>query len=165
MALTLGVCLFWNNYNTCFLVVLGQRDFLNSSTSSAWPQSELTLGDDSSGLDYMLALSLQSDGESVAGGVEGNLWSGIWDHKIGKTSNTSVNSPFSPPNNNFPNFTTGTSAVQEHDQAGKIVLIRVLWVILLLFLLMILNNFHRFHASLWVLRRAVSWRGPHFASG
>ncbi|XP_078106891.1 TRAF-type zinc finger domain-containing protein 1 isoform X3 [Sander vitreus] len=111
----------WKNTapRNTFSHLLGQRDFLNSSTSSAWPQSELTLGNDSSGLDYMLALSLQSDGESVAGGVEGNLWSGIWDHKIGKTSNTSVNSPFSPPNNNFPNFTTGTSAVQEHDQADS----------------------------------------------
>ncbi|XP_070690634.1 TRAF-type zinc finger domain-containing protein 1-like isoform X2 [Pempheris klunzingeri] len=93
--------------------VLGQSDFLTSSSSSAWPHSELTLDEDSSGLDYMLALSLQSDGESVAGG-EGNLWSGIWDHKIGKTSNTS--SPLSPPNNNHPNFTTSTSAVQDHDQ-------------------------------------------------
>lgn len=106
--------------------MLGQSDFLSSSSSSAWPQSE-----DSSGLDYMLALSLQSDGESVAGGVEGNLWSGIWDHKIGKTSNTSVNSPLSPPNNNYPNFTTSTSAVQDHDQTGKSVLIRILQVILM----------------------------------
>ncbi|XP_029296313.1 TRAF-type zinc finger domain-containing protein 1 isoform X2 [Cottoperca gobio] len=103
--------------------VLGQSDFLNSTSSSsssgssAWPQSDLTLDADSSGLDYMLALSLQSDVESMAGGVEGNLWSGIWDHKIGKTSNTSVNSLLSPPNNNYPNFTTGTSAVQEQDPA------------------------------------------------
>ncbi|KAK9522798.1 hypothetical protein VZT92_019243 [Zoarces viviparus] len=100
-----------------------QSDFQNSSSSSssssAWPQSDLTLNEDSSGLDYMLALSLQSDVESVAGGVEGNLWSGIWDHKIGKTSNTSLSSPLSLPNNNFPNFSTGTStsAVQERDQA------------------------------------------------
>ncbi|TNN62592.1 TRAF-type zinc finger domain-containing protein 1 [Liparis tanakae] len=104
---------------------MGQSDFRtgggSSSSSSAWPQSELTLNEDSSGLDYMLALSLQSDVASGAGGVEGNLWSGIWDHKIGKTSNSSVNSPLSPPNNNFPNFTTSTStstsAVQEQDQA------------------------------------------------
>ncbi|XP_010730835.3 TRAF-type zinc finger domain-containing protein 1 isoform X2 [Larimichthys crocea] len=99
---------------------LEQSDFLTSSSSSSstWPHSELTLDEDSSGLDYMLALSLQNDGESVAGGVEGNLWSGIWDHKIGKTSNASVNSPLSPPNNNYPNFSTGisSSAVQDHDQ-------------------------------------------------
>ena len=106
--------------------MLEQSDFLSSSSSgSAWPHSDFTLDEDSSGLDYMLALSLQSDGDSVAGGVEGNLWSGIWDHKIGKTSNTS-NSPLSPPNNNYPNFTTSTSAVQDHDQTGKILLIRIL---------------------------------------
>lgn len=75
----------------------------------------------------MLALSLQSDGEPVAGGVEGNLWSDIWDHKAGKTSNTSVNSPLSPTNNNYPHFTAGTSvsAVQDHDQAGDLVLIQI----------------------------------------
>ncbi|XP_030273803.1 TRAF-type zinc finger domain-containing protein 1 [Sparus aurata] len=111
----------WKNItqrNTPFSHLLGQSDFLSSSSSSsssAWPHSELTLDEDTSGLDYMLALSLQSDGESMAGGVEGNLWSGIWDHKIDK--NTSVNSPLSPPNNNYPNFTTGTSALQDHDQA------------------------------------------------
>ncbi|KAM9360986.1 TRAF-type zinc finger domain-containing protein 1 [Symphorus nematophorus] len=110
----------WKNSaprNTAFSHLLEQSDFLTSSgSSSAWPHSEFTLDEDSSGLDYMLALSLQSDGDSVAGGVEGNLWSGIWDHKIGKTSNTSSNSPLSPPNNNYPNFTTSTSAVQDHDQ-------------------------------------------------
>lgn len=109
----------WKNAaprNTPLSHLLGQSDFLTSSSSaSTWPQSELALDEDSSGLDYMLALSLQSDGESGAGGVEGNPWSGIWYHTTGKTSNTSQ---FSLPNNNYPNFTTstGTSAVQDHDQ-------------------------------------------------
>lgn len=104
--------------NTPFSHLLGHSDFLHSSSSSAWPVSEHTLDEDSSGLDYMLALSLQSDGESVAGGMEGNMWSDIWDHKIGK-SNTSVNSPLSPPNNNYPNFSVGTStsSALDHDQA------------------------------------------------
>lgn len=110
----------WKNTapRNTFSHLLGPSDFLtssSSSSSSAWPHSDFTLDGDSSGLDYMLALSLQSDGESMAGGVDGNLWSGIWDHKIGKSSNASVNSP---PNNNYPNFTTdtSTSAVQDHDQ-------------------------------------------------
>lgn len=110
----------WKNTapRNTFSHLLGQSDFLSSSSShSAWPHSDLSLDEDSTGLDYMLALSLQSDGESVAGGVESNLWSGIWDHKTEKTSNTSLSSPFSPPNNNYPDFTTGTSAVQDHDQA------------------------------------------------
>ncbi|XP_045891155.1 TRAF-type zinc finger domain-containing protein 1 isoform X1 [Micropterus dolomieu] len=109
----------WKNSapRNTFSHMLEQRDFLTSSSSSStWPHSELTLDEDSSGLDYMLALSLQSDGESVAGGVEGNVWSGIWDHKFGKTFNTSVNSSLSLPNNNYPHFTTSTSTVQEHDQ-------------------------------------------------
>lgn len=69
----------------------------------------------------MLALSLQSDGESLGRGVEGNLWSDNWDHMIGKSSTTSENSPT---NNNYPHFNRGTSvsAVQDPDQAGKLVL-------------------------------------------
>ncbi|XP_047447869.1 TRAF-type zinc finger domain-containing protein 1 isoform X1 [Mugil cephalus] len=113
----------WKNtatQTTAFSHLMGPSDFLHGgggSSSSTWPYSERTLDEDSSGLDYMLALSLQSDGESVAGGVEGNMWSDIWDHNIGK-SNTSVISPFSPPNNNYPDYTVGTStsAVQDHDQ-------------------------------------------------
>ncbi|KAL3063269.1 hypothetical protein OYC64_002943 [Pagothenia borchgrevinki] len=111
----------WKNTvpGNTFSHLLGPADFLNSSSSSsssssAWPQSELRLAEDSSGLDYMLALSLQTDGEPGAGGVEGNLWSGIWDHKIEKPS---VNSSLCPPNNNYSNFTTVTSPVQEQDQA------------------------------------------------
>lgn len=106
-----------------FLVVLGQNDFQtgssSSDSSSLWPHSELPLDEDSSGLDYMVALSLQSDGESGAGGVEGNLWSGIWDHKIGKTSSMSANTPLSPPNNNYLHFTSGTSALQDYGPTGK----------------------------------------------
>nr|XP_046243439.1 TRAF-type zinc finger domain-containing protein 1 isoform X2 [Scatophagus argus] len=106
----------WKNNvsrNTAFSHLLEQSDFLTSNSSSgsgsAWPHSEFTLDEDSSGLDYMLALSLQSDGESVAGVGDGNLWSGIWGHKVGKTSNTSSDTP-------QPNFTTGRSAVQDPDQ-------------------------------------------------
>ncbi|KAG7488874.1 hypothetical protein JOB18_000091 [Solea senegalensis] len=105
----------WKNApqsNTTFSHLLGQRDYLNSS--AAWPHAGQTHDEDSSGLDYMLALSLQSDGESVAGGVEDSLWSDIWDHK---RSSTSVNT-FAPPNNNYPLFSTGTSTtpVQDPDQ-------------------------------------------------
>lgn len=111
--------------------MLGQSHFLNSgssSSSSVWPHGGQTHDEDLSGLDYMLALSLQSDGESVSGDAEGNLWSDIWDHKIGKTSNTSVNPPLTLPNNNYPHFTTGTSpsAVQDHDQTGRSLLVIIL---------------------------------------
>lgn len=61
----------------------------------------------------MLALSLQSDGELLSGGGDDSQWSGIWDYNIGKTPSTSGNTPLFPPNNNYPNFTTGTNAVVE----------------------------------------------------
>lgn len=103
----------WRNISpqNPFSSLLGQGDFLHSRSSSTWPHGEHTLDEDSSGLDYMLALSLQSDGDSRVGGLEGNVWSDIWDHKIGK-SNTAL------ANNNYPDFTVGssTSAVQDQDQ-------------------------------------------------
>ncbi|XP_029998732.1 TRAF-type zinc finger domain-containing protein 1 [Sphaeramia orbicularis] len=110
----------WKNIthrNSTFSHLLEQSDFEHQS-SSVWPHDARMLDDDSSGLDYMLALSLQSDGESVAGGGEASLWSDIWDHTIGKTSNTSFSSPLSLPNNNYPNFSTvtSTSPVQDRDQ-------------------------------------------------
>lgn len=103
----------WRNISpqNPFSSLLGQSDFLHSRSGSTWAHTEHTLDDDSSGLDYMLALSLQTEGDTGARGVEGNVWSDIWDHKIGK-SNTSLS------NNNYPDFTVGssTSAVQDHDQ-------------------------------------------------
>ncbi|XP_077601217.1 TRAF-type zinc finger domain-containing protein 1-like [Stigmatopora nigra] len=85
-----------------------QNDFV--SRNNAWPLQD----EDSSGLDYMLALSLQTDGDSLAGGGEPNLWSDIWDHT--KTSNSSVDSPLSTSNNNYPNFPSRTSTLLDRDQ-------------------------------------------------
>ncbi|XP_068594474.1 TRAF-type zinc finger domain-containing protein 1 [Brachionichthys hirsutus] len=119
----------WKNTalrNTTYSHLLEQNDFLTSSSNSSssssalWPHSELQLDEDSSGLDYMVALSLQSDGDSVAAGGDGNLWSGIWDHKIGKTSNTSVNTPLSPPNNNYLNVSSSVRAAQDYGQTDTL---------------------------------------------
>nr|XP_057927788.1 TRAF-type zinc finger domain-containing protein 1 isoform X2 [Doryrhamphus excisus] len=85
-----------------------QKDFL--SQSNMWPLQD----EDSSGLDYMLALSLQTDGESMAGGGEASLWSDIWDYT--KTSTTSVGGQLSATNNNYPDFPSRTSVVQDRDQ-------------------------------------------------
>ncbi|XP_061527507.1 TRAF-type zinc finger domain-containing protein 1 [Phycodurus eques] len=85
-----------------------QNDFL--SRSSAWPLQD----EDSSGLDYMLALSLQTDGDSMAGGGEASLWSDIWDHT--KTSDSSVGCQLPTPNNNYPNVSSRTSALLDRDQ-------------------------------------------------
>ncbi|XP_061674246.1 TRAF-type zinc finger domain-containing protein 1 isoform X1 [Syngnathoides biaculeatus] len=85
-----------------------QSEFL--SRSSAWPLQD----EDSSGLDYMLALSLQTDGDSMAGGGEASLWSDIWDHT--KTSDSSVGCQLPTPNNNYPNVPSRTSALLDRDQ-------------------------------------------------
>ncbi|XP_015828534.3 TRAF-type zinc finger domain-containing protein 1 isoform X2 [Nothobranchius furzeri] len=101
---------------TSFSRFLEQSDFLSGS-SRAWLPNACTEDEDSSGLDYMLALSLQCDGDSVAGGAEGNVWRDPWDQKIEK-SNTSVKSSLSESNYNHPVFSggTNTSAVQASSQ-------------------------------------------------
>ncbi|KAF7669622.1 hypothetical protein LDENG_00166700 [Lucifuga dentata] len=86
------------------------------SSNSIWPRGEQTRDEDSSsGLDYLLALSLQSDGESVADSKERASWTDVWGHVFGKTSGMSS---FYPPNNNYQNLTTATttSGIQDQDQ-------------------------------------------------
>lgn len=103
--------------------MLDQQGFLSSSNnSSIWPRGEQTVDEDTSGLDYLLALSLQNDAESVASATERAPWTNVWDHKFGKTTNTSLMSSLYPTNNNYQNRTTATttSAVQDQDQTGKI---------------------------------------------
>lgn len=89
-----------------------------SMASLAWPAGQ-SLGEDSANLDYLLALSLQSDGDTGdLGGGEGALWTDVWDHKLGRMSNTgSLISPISAPNN-YQHITTGTNT--DLDQTGEI---------------------------------------------
>lgn len=100
------------------LAVLGQdNNVMGSRTSASWFNSELTPDEDSSGLDYMLALSLQSDGELLPGNDDAQ-WSRMWDYNA-RLSNIPSFTPLSPPNNNY-NFTTGTNAlVEDLNQTGK----------------------------------------------
>lgn len=83
-----------------------QSDFLTSSSSSSssnpWSSRDLTPDEDLLDLDYMLALSLQTDGESMAGGVEAPC-------EFAKMFSTSVNA----------NFTSGTSPVANAAQMVK----------------------------------------------
>ncbi|KAM3867499.1 TRAF-type zinc finger domain-containing protein 1 [Diretmus argenteus] len=104
--------------NTAFGHLLEQEEILSSSNNnSTWPHVDQSLDEDSSSLDYLLALSLQSDGEAGDHGVEGALWTDVWDHKLGRTSNTSLISPLSPPNNYYHLATsTHISTVQDQDQ-------------------------------------------------
>ncbi|KAM9544908.1 TRAF-type zinc finger domain-containing protein 1-like [Salvelinus alpinus] len=87
--------------------VVGNNNY--SMASLVWPAGQ-SLGEDSANLDYLLALSLQSDGDTGdLGGGEGALWTDVWDHKLGRMSNTgSLISPISPPNN-YQHITTGTN--------------------------------------------------------
>ncbi|KAL0979375.1 hypothetical protein UPYG_G00184270 [Umbra pygmaea] len=90
-----------------------------SMASLAWPAGQM-LEEDSASLDYLLALSLQNDGDmgGVDGG-EGALWTDVWDHKLGRLSNTnSLISPTSPHNNNYQHITTGTNTAPDRDQTN-----------------------------------------------
>lgn len=108
---------------TIFLLVPEQNDFLHGGIG-AWPISSHTVDEDSSGLDYMLALSLQGDGEPIPEGADRNVWRGFWDQKV---ENVSVTSSL------HPNFTgrTNTSAVQDESQTGKTLKVTTLNAILL----------------------------------
>ncbi|XP_072289242.1 TRAF-type zinc finger domain-containing protein 1-like [Eucyclogobius newberryi] len=96
--------------------LLDDSDFAPHS-SRLWPQQNV-LDEDSSGLDYMLALSLQSDGELGAGGAGGGQpspWSSIWDQRPASTSDSS---PLSPP----PNCTSSTAAGGPDQGTAEIML-------------------------------------------
>lgn len=67
-----------------------------------WSDRDVAPDEDLLDLDYMLALSLQNDGESMAGGVESN-------RALQKTFRATVNE----------NFTPDTSPVDNPGQMGK----------------------------------------------
>lgn len=102
------------------LTVLNRdSDPRSRSTSSTWLNSELLPDEDSSSLDYMLALSLQSDGESLVGNGHDSQWSRMWDYNERISNHTSIG-PQSLSNNNYPNLLMGSNALREDlHQSGK----------------------------------------------
>ncbi|KAM4578896.1 TRAF-type zinc finger domain-containing protein 1 [Fundulus diaphanus] len=90
----------------------GQGEFPHGGGGSS-SSGERTVDEESSGLDYdyMLALSLQSDGESSAGGGEDSVWKNIWDPEE-KKSNSSANYSFPMAHSKNTDSPEGTSAVQ-----------------------------------------------------
>ena len=104
------------------------RNSGDNNNSSPWSHVDQSFGEDSSSLDYLLALSLQTDGEAGDHGSEGALWTDVWDHKFGRISNTTTtsSSPLSPPNNNYQHLAAGTSITEDQDQTGQISLIKYL---------------------------------------
>ncbi|XP_015234301.1 PREDICTED: TRAF-type zinc finger domain-containing protein 1-like isoform X2 [Cyprinodon variegatus] len=99
------------SHGTTSNLFLGQENFLHGSSSEHPPDEE------SSGLnyDYMMALSLQSDGESAAGGADDSMWRNIWNHQDKKT-NSSVSSSFPQSHKKNINQTEGTGTVQATGQ-------------------------------------------------
>lgn len=112
------VFILWNIYALLLLLALERGDFLRGG-GDGWPLGDHAAGEDSSNLDYMLALSLQSDGEPVTRGAEGNMWSNIWGQKAENSSGTSS---FSKSGFNQPNLSGGTNtgSVQDESPTGKI---------------------------------------------
>ncbi|XP_056153444.1 TRAF-type zinc finger domain-containing protein 1 isoform X2 [Lampris incognitus] len=92
--------------NTAISRLLEQEE---DNNNHAWPLLNQSVEDDSSSLDYLVALSLQSDGETGGQGGEGGLWNDVWSHKLGKTPNMSLFPPDSPPKNRYQRLAAGTS--------------------------------------------------------
>lgn len=73
----------------------------NNNNSLLWPLPD----SDSSGLDYLLALSLQSDGDTEETDVQPGLWTDVWDRRLGRAPapNTFTSQiTFANNNNNTP---------------------------------------------------------------
>lgn len=89
--------------------VLDQDAELENNNSLLWPLSQLP-DSDSSGLDYLLALSLQSDGDTEEPDVHQGLWTDVWDLRLGRapapdtfsSQISSTNNNNTPASNNIP---------------------------------------------------------------
>ncbi|TSV94887.1 TRAF-type zinc finger domain-containing protein 1 [Bagarius yarrelli] len=83
----------------------------NNNNSLLWPPNLLP-DSDSSGLDYLLALSLQNDGDIEEPDVQQGLWTDVWDQRLGRAppSSTFSSQITSANNNNTPSASTNPSA-------------------------------------------------------
>ncbi|KAJ8385992.1 hypothetical protein AAFF_G00178130 [Aldrovandia affinis] len=89
----------------------------NNNNSVSWPPG-MSPGEDPSSLDYLLALSLQNDGDL---GNQGSFWSDGWADSPGSTHSAllpSLISQLSHPNNNYHNFTPSNNAQLSPHQPG-----------------------------------------------
>ncbi|XP_060763364.1 TRAF-type zinc finger domain-containing protein 1 isoform X2 [Neoarius graeffei] len=98
--------------NNEFARLLGQEAELeNNNNSLLWPLSQLP-DSDSSGLDYLLALSLQSDDrDTEEPDVQQGLWTDVWDQRLGRDpASSTFSSHISSTNNNNTPASTNTSS-------------------------------------------------------
>lgn len=85
----------------------------NNNNSLLWPPGQFPV-DDTSSLDYLLALSLED-----MDGQEG-VWTDVWDHQFGRTPvHSSLQSQLSPANNNFCNITPPRTTAS-HSPSGQL---------------------------------------------
>lgn len=81
---------------------------------------------DSSGLDYLLALSLQSDGDQEDLGTHQGIWTDVWDHRLGRESaQSTLHSQLTSTTNNntyFSSAPTNTDTTPAYQPASEIML-------------------------------------------
>lgn len=89
-----------------------EAELENNNNSLLWPLSHLP-GSDSSGLDYLLALSLQSDGDTEEPDMQQGLWTDVWDRRLGRAPapSTFISQISSANNNNTPASTDTSSEI------------------------------------------------------
>ncbi|XP_072521384.1 TRAF-type zinc finger domain-containing protein 1 [Salminus brasiliensis] len=112
--------------NNEFARLLDQEaEFETNNNSLLWPLGHLP-DYDSSGLDYLLALSLQSDGDHEDLGAQEGIWTDVWDHRLGRVSaQSTLNSQLSSTTNNntyCTNAPNTNTAPALRDPASEIML-------------------------------------------
>lgn len=95
----------------------------NNNNSLLWSLGQLP-GYDSSSLDYMLALSLQSEGDLEDPGGQEGVWTDVWDHRLGRTpAHSNLASQLSSStNNNSTAAPTKTNTTSGHSTSSNIML-------------------------------------------
>ncbi|XP_053336368.1 TRAF-type zinc finger domain-containing protein 1 isoform X1 [Clarias gariepinus] len=107
-----GVRRFTAQRNNEFSRLLDREAELeNNNNSLLWPLNQLPESD-SSGLDYLLALTLQSDGDTEESDVQQGLWTDVWDQRFGRVpASSTFSSQITSTNNNTPASTNTPSEI------------------------------------------------------
>lgn len=93
-----------------FSVLDQDAELENNNNSLLWPLSHLP-DSDSSGLDYLLALSLQGDGDTEEPDLHLGLWTDVWDRRLGRApAPGTLSSLISSTNNNNTSTSTNVSS-------------------------------------------------------
>ncbi|XP_055055220.2 TRAF-type zinc finger domain-containing protein 1 [Misgurnus anguillicaudatus] len=104
-----------------FAYLLDQEAELgNNNNSLLWSLGQMP-DYDSSSLDYMLALSLQSEGDLEDPGCQEGVWTDVWDNRLGRTPAHSNLAPSST-NNNSTAAPPKTNTAPAHSPSSSIML-------------------------------------------